>query len=356
MIPLFKPYMPKDLEQGINEILYSGQLAFGKWGRAFEKELQKYIGTDNLLVTNSHASAVNIAFTTLGISIGDEVVMSPMCCLQSTQPLLALGIKIVWADIDPTAGTLCPESVKSKITPKTKAIFHNHHLGYVGYIDEINEIAKEKGVFVIDDCIDGMGGSYKGNKVGNIGSDATVFSFSAVRLPNAIDGGAVSFKDKEHIALAIKTRDLGIDRSIFRTDRGEINPKCDISTVGFAGTINEVNAYIANQQMKNLDSLLLRQQENAQKWQQFMEQENLKVKSLKIVEGTMPVYWVYGMLSDNRNDLIDYFKEKGFYASQVHLNNNCYSVFGKQEELKGINEFYNKFLAVPCGWWVKGIV
>ncbi len=58
MIPLFKPYMPEGLEQGINEILYSGQLAFGKWGRAFEKELQNYIGTENLLVTNSHASAI----------------------------------------------------------------------------------------------------------------------------------------------------------------------------------------------------------------------------------------------------------------------------------------------------------
>ncbi len=356
MVSLFKPYMPKGISEDINEILYSGQLAFGKWGRAFEQSLKEYLSTDNLLVVNSHASAINIAFSTLGIGFNDEVIMSPMCCLQSTQPLLAMGVKIVWADIDPNTGTLCPDSVKSKITHKTKAIFHNHHLGYVGYISEIQKIAKEKGVLVIDDCIDGMGGSYKGNKVGNIGSDATVISFSAVRLPNAIDGGAVTFSDKKHIALATKTRDLGIDRSIFRTDRGEINPKCDISTVGFAATINEVNAYVAYQQMQDLDALLLKQQENAQKWLGFIEQEKLNAKPLKTVKETKPVYWVYGMLSDNRNNLIDYFKEKGFFASQVHLNNNIYSVFDKQKELKGVNEFYNKFLAVPCGWWVEGIV
>ncbi len=347
--------MPEDISEEVNKILHSGQLAFGRWGRDFEKALQQYLKTDNLLVVNSHASAVNIAFSTLGIGYGDEVIMSPMCCLQSTQPLLALGIKIVWADIDPETGTLCPKSVKTKVSTKTKAVFHNHHLGYVGYVSEIQQIAKEKGLFVIDDCIDGMGGVYKGNKIGNIGSDATVFSFSAVRLPNAIDGGAVTFKDNSHMVLATKTRDLGIDRSIFRTDRGEINPKCDISTIGFAATINEVNAYVAYKQMQDLDSLLTKQQKNAQKWQKFINLDGVNAVPLKIVEETTPVYWVYGMLSDNRNDLIDFFKNKGFYASQVHLNNNVYSVFDKQEDLKGVNDFYNRFLAVPCGWWVKKV-
>lgn len=355
MTPLFKPYMPQGVSAEIEEILYSRQLAYGKWGRLFEEELQTYLGTPNVLALNSHASAINVAFTTLGLGRDDEVIMSPMCCLQSTQPLLALGIKIVWADIEPNTGTLCPDSVKQKISPKTKAIFHNHHLGYVGYVNEINQLAKEKELFVIDDCMDGMGGIYQGKKIGNIGSDATVISFSAVRLPNAIDGGAVTFSDDSYMELARKTRDLGIERSIFRNKRGEISKDCDISTLGFAATINEINAYIAYQQMNELDALLTKQQGNAKKWQNFIAGEKLNCRTVKIVDQSKPVYWVMGLLSDTRDELIDYFREKGFYASQVHLNNNIYSVFRKQEDLKGVNEFYNKFLAIPCGWWVDNV-
>lgn len=353
MTPLFKPYMPKNLSSEINKILYSGRLAYGKWGRLFEQELRAYLDTPNVLALNSHASAINVAFTTLGIGRDDEVIMSPMCCLQSTQPLLALGIRVVWADIDPNTGTLCPESVKQKITSKTKAVFHNHHLGYVGYVGEINQLAKEKGLLVIDDCIDGMGGVYQDRKIGNVGSDATVISFSAVRLPNAIDGGAVAFEDKNLMSLACKTRDLGVDRSIFRNKLGEISSDCDISTLGFAATISEINACIACNQMNELDGFLVKQQKNADKWKDFIVDKKMNSRPLKVIEGTVPVYWVFGFLSDDRDSAIAYFRKKGFYASQVHLNNNLYSVFDEQAGLTGVNEFYNKFLAVPCGWWLN---
>ncbi|MEI3421297.1 MAG: DegT/DnrJ/EryC1/StrS family aminotransferase [Butyricimonas faecihominis] len=63
-----------------------------------------------------------------------------MSCLASNQPLQTFGLKIVWADIDPLTGTLDPDSVRQKITDKTRLIFHNHFCGYVGYVDEINMI------------------------------------------------------------------------------------------------------------------------------------------------------------------------------------------------------------------------
>ena len=103
------------------------------------------------MVTNTFMSAIITVLLTRGIKAGDEVICSPMGCLVSTQPYLSAGLKIVWADIDPTTGTLSPESVKSKITSKTKAIVHNHYCGYVGYVEEINKIAKEYNLTVIDD-------------------------------------------------------------------------------------------------------------------------------------------------------------------------------------------------------------
>ena len=355
MQPLFKPYMPDNITNGINEILYSGKLTFGQWGNELEKELQTYLSAENLLVVNNYSSTLNVALSALGINAGGEVIASPVCCLQSSQPLIAKGIKVVWADVDPHTGTLSPDSVREKITSRTKAIIHNQHLGYVGYIDEINSIAHSAGILTIDDCTDGMGGVYKGRKIGNCGSDATVISFQAVRLPNAIEGGAILLKNEEHFKKAKLARDLGIDRTFFRDDRGEISPQCDISTIGYAALMNEVNAYIALKQMPELDLLLDKQRNIAKRWKEKIKEENLNCIPLFEIENTLPNYWVFGLLSDKKNEMIDYFRNNGSYASSIHLNNNNYSIFGKQGELKGVNEFCNNFLAVPCGWWLTDI-
>lgn len=352
MIPLFKPYMPENIINGIREILFSGQLAYGKWGKVFEEELKRYLTTESLVVVNSYSSAVNIAFSVLDINAGDEVIMSPMCCLQSTQPLAARGIKIVWADIDPKTGTLDPGSVKIKITKRTKAIFHNQHMGYVGYIDEINEIAQNNKIYCIDDCVDGMGGIYKDKKIGNAGSDATVISFHAVRLPNGLESGAVTFKNNEHTEKAKIARDLGLDRTLFRDGRGEISEQFDVTTVGFGATSNEVNTFIAAQQMKLFDELLSKQRKNADEWDIYIQKNKLPCVPLTKIDGAIPTYWVYGMLTEEKSEMIDYFRAQGYYASGVHLNNNRYSVFGEYVDLPGVNEFYKRFLAVPCGWWM----
>lgn len=144
MIPLFKPYMPKQLPE-MEDILQSGQLAFGKWGREFERKLREYIGVENLITTCNFSTAIQIAMTVLGFEPDDQVIASPMSCLNSTMPLRALGLKVVWADIDPRTGTLSPESVEEHITNKTRLIFHNHYCGYIGYVDEINAIGKNMG-------------------------------------------------------------------------------------------------------------------------------------------------------------------------------------------------------------------
>lgn len=356
MIPLFKPFTPKDISSDLSDILYSGQLAFGKWGRLFEDRLKQYIETPNLTLVNSYSSALIIALDVLGIRAGDEIIMSPMCCLQSTQPLSAKNIKIVWADIDPYTGTICPSSVVSKITSKTKAIFHNMHMGYVGYIDEINAIAKEFGLLTIDDCVDGLGGEYKGKKVGNVGSDATIISFHAVRLPNALEAGAITFKEAKYTISANIKRDLGLERTKFRDDRGEINEKYDVTIQGYGATANEISSFLGFQQMDVLEQLINQQRKNAKDWVEVLRANNdYSSDFLKIVDETNPIYWVFGFLSDKKNELIDSFRSKGYYASGVHINNNRYSLFGAYEDLPGVNQFYNRFVALPSGWWLNKI-
>jgi len=349
MIPLYKPYMPE--LPLVNDILHSGKLAYGEYGREFENNLRTYFGVENLLVTNTFNMAILVALTTLGLKPGDKVIVSPMACLASTQPLLSMGIKVLWADVDPLTGTLDPDSVRKLVVKKPKAIIHNHFCGFLGHIDEINEIGREFGILVVDDGIEAFGSEYKGNKLGNTGTDVTIFSFNPVRFPNTLDGGAVIFKDSALYKKSLLVRDAGIDRSIFRDEYGEINPDCDIEIIGHSATPMEVNSYIGIQQMINADDIIAKQRINAKKWEEVIN--NMPEVNAVLGKDSLPNYWVYGILVPDKLKYLKIFREKGYYTSGVHLNNNAYSVFGDQTGLPGVTEFYKGFLALPSGWWVN---
>lgn len=346
MIPLYKPYMPKELPE-LEDILHSGALSYGKWGHLFEEKLSTFLGVDNLLTTNTYASAIQIALTVLNLKPGDEVISSPMSCLASNMPLKTYGLDIIWADIDPHTGTLSPDSVKEKVTSKTKLIFHNHFCGYVGYVDEINAIGKEYGIPVIDDCVEAFGSKYKGQFSGNLGTDISVFSFQTVRLPNTVDGGALVFKNKSLYETSILTRDFGIRRNIFRDVNGEISKDCDIELRGYGATMSEINSYIGHCQMAFISELLSKQKENAGYWDNNLSKFHFALHKNDVE----PNYWVFGFHSNKKQDTISAFREQGVYASGVHLPNNYYSVFGCHEMLKGVDSFYSNFVALPCGWW-----
>lgn len=349
MIPLYKPFMAE--VPLVNEILHSGQLAYGKYGKEFEKDLMKFVGADNLIITNTFNMAILVALSTLGIKAGDTVIVSPMACLASTQPLLSMGIKVLWADVEPTTGTLSPDSVRKLVKLKPNAIIHNHYCGHVGFVDEINSIGKEYNIPVIDDCIEAFGSEYKGKRMGNVGTDVTVFSFGPVRIPNTLDGGAVVFKDKNLYKKSLLVRDAGINRTIFRDELGEINPECDITLIGHSATMDEVSSYIGTQQMKNIEWILNKQRDNAKQW----DRVDLVQFGLNPIrqDHSNPNYWVYGTLAKNKRITIQVLRNRGIYASGVHVKNNIYTVFEDNSILKGVNEFNDMFIALPSGWWIN---
>ncbi len=350
MIPLFKPYVPKVPD--MDAILHSGALAYGTYTKQFEEKLRAYFDTPYLIVTNSFYTAISVALTTLGILPGDDVIASPMACLASTQPYLSNGLHVCWADVDPHTGTLSPESVRQQITGRTKAIVHNHFCGYPGYIEEINTIGNAYGIPVIDDGIECFGSEYKGKKIGACGTDVTIFALTSVRFCNCVDGGIVIFKDEELYKKSLLVRDCGIDRSRFRDQTGEINPACDISLVGYSATMSNLNGYIGLRQMDEIHELLFKHRAQAEKWNEVFASQTALIPIRR--ETCSPNYWVYGLLSDSKAQTIQEFRNKGYYASGVHIRNDIYSVFGKQDvALPGVAEFYERFVALPCGWWIE---
>ncbi|OWP85192.1 aminotransferase DegT [Flavobacterium davisii] len=352
MIPVFKPFMPNNLMPELEEILYSGSLTYGRYGKLFETELSKFIRNPYVLTVNSYNQAMLLTLSVLGLGPGDQVIASPVSCLASNQPFVVKGIEVVWADVNPLTGAICPEDVEKKITSKTKAIFHNHFCGYIGNIQAVNALAKLHNIWVVDDCIEAFGSEYNGIKAGNLGADISVFSFQTVRLPNTVDGGALTFSSKELYEKAILMRDYGIDRSKFRTVSGEINPDCDIKLEGYGATMSEINSYIGFRQMEIVQSLINEQRENAKKWESIVS-ESRNVRPVETTPAMNPNYWVYGILCETKEKELQKFRNQDWYATSVHINNNIYSVFKNKANLVGVNQFINQFLALPCGWWLN---
>lgn len=352
MIPIFKPYMPQGIDNELVNILNSGHLAYGKYGREFEAQLGSFIGNPKIATTTTFNQALLMALSVLGLEQGDEIIASPVSCLASNQPFVIKGLDIKWIDVDPLTSTMDVSQLRGMITPKTKAIFNNIFCGFAGDLDEVYVIGKEYGIPVIDDCIEGFGTTYKGNYTGNTGADITVFSFQTVRLPNTVDGGALAFRSEDLYQKAKLIRDYGIDRTNFRLPNGEINPDCDITLEGYGATMSEVNSYIGVKQMEDLKDLFSKQKENAEKWDNIFS-ERKDIQSLSINPDSTPNYWVYGVLAEDKLAFIQEMKDLGLSATGVHVNNNIYSIFNNKVDLPGVNEFMKKFVAVPSGWWYK---
>ena len=116
MIPLFKVFMPNEVSIGIADILNSGHLAYGTHTKNFETKLREYVSNKNI-----SGNSVLFALRLIGIKAEDEVIVSPMSCLMTTQPIAVVGAKVVWADID--------WFTRSRRKLLQKAIVHYHWAG-----------------------------------------------------------------------------------------------------------------------------------------------------------------------------------------------------------------------------------
>lgn len=352
MVPIHKVFMPENIESGLSEILHSGQLAYAEYSKTFEEKIRRFIGNDLTIAISGNS--ILFALQLLGIKHGDEIIASPMSCLMTTQPAALCNARIIWADVDPNTGTLDPDDVSRKITSKTKAIIHYHWAGYPGYIDEINYIGQNNGIVVIEEASMAFGSEYKNKKIGNTGSDIVCFSFGPVRLPNAIDGAGLSFNNHKLFEKAQRFRDLGVNRVGFRDKLGEISASSDVTDKGMASTLNNVSGYIGLKQMDVLERLLTQQRRNAFSWREKLQQDE-GILFLDERNEIKPNFWVFSFCSTNERDqkLIN-FRKQGYHSTKLHLRNDNYSVFLPQQNiLKGVDEFSDKQLSIPCGWWLK---
>lgn len=352
-IPLYKVHMPPEANEAVRTVLDSGYLADGEIVRQFEAHLRDYLGNPNLITVGEESSAIVLALYIAGVRPGDEVLASPMACLATNMPILNLFAGIVWCDVDPDTGNLDPAEIERRITPRAKAVVYAHWAGVVADVAAINWIARRHGLRVVEDASEALGAEYDGRKIGNTDSDFTVFSFHAIRHINTGEGAAITFADPAEAEQARWLKRYGIHQPTFRDTLGEIDPASDIPRAGYNSYMNNISAAIGLAQMGHVEEVVGRHRENGEYYDRALA-DLPGLTLLKRLSQASSACWVYTFLAERRDDLLRHLRERGVFASKVHLRNDVYSCFGTGiADYSGVNSFSSSCLSIPSGWWVS---
>ena len=168
-----------------------GKLTTDKQVAAAEEACNKYLGTETSTFLTNCTAGFEIAYKYAGIKEGDEVIVPAITFVATMAYPLAVGAKLVFADVNPKTLNMDPEDVARKITPKTKMIVPVHIGGYPVDLEPIMKLAKENNILVLEDAAHGFGAEYKGKKVGTIGDFAS-FSFHEVKNITSFGEGGIA--------------------------------------------------------------------------------------------------------------------------------------------------------------------
>jgi dTDP-4-amino-4,6-dideoxygalactose transaminase len=193
------PSFSQEEADAVSRVLLSNKVNYwtGQEGREFEREFAAFAGTEYAIAVANGTLALDLALQGLGIGVGDEVVVTPRTFLASATSVINAGATPVFADVDPDTQNITPETVAAVITPKTKAVVCVHLAGWPCDMDGFMALAEEHNLFVIEDCAQAHGATYKDKPVGGLGH-VGCWSFCQDKIMSTGgEGGMVTCNDRD---------------------------------------------------------------------------------------------------------------------------------------------------------------
>ena len=275
VIPLSQPDITETEIAAVVEVLRSGRLSIGARQSRFEEVIADRAGRRQGIAVSSGTCGLHLIMLALGIGPGDEVITTPFSFIASSNCILYVGAKPVFVDIDPVSLNMDPDKVEAAITPKTKAILAVDVFGNPMHMDRYEQIARKHEIPLIEDCCEGLGGSYKGRAVGSFGR-VGIFGFYPNKQITTGEGGCI-VTDDDHLAdMCRSLRNQG--RSVLTTPSdgsGKTNNEVAVTRagswlqherLGFNYRLSEIAAALGIAQMERLDEMLTMRREVAEEY------------------------------------------------------------------------------------------
>ncbi len=188
------PHYEEDEVAAAMLVLQSGRVNYwtGQEGRKFEEEYAAFVGAKYAVALMNGSVALEAALVALGMAPGDEVVVTSRTFIASASCVIMRGGRPVMADVDPVSQNITAETIAAALSPRTKGIVVVHLAGWPCDMDPIMDLARENGLWVVEDCAQANGATYKGRQVGSIG-DVAAFSFCQDKIiTTGGEGGMVT--------------------------------------------------------------------------------------------------------------------------------------------------------------------
>ncbi len=306
----------------ITRVCDSQRFIMGPEIEALERELAALLGITHAISVSSGTDAVLLALMALGIKAGDEVVTTTYSFFATAAAIVRLGARPVLVDIDPVTFNIDPGQVAAALTPRTKAILPVHLFGLSADLDPIIQVARRKGIPVIEDAAQAIGATYRSRPVGGIGAMGCFSFFPSKNLGAFGDAGLVTTNDGE---LAKRAR-------LLRTHG--MQPKYYHHAVGGNFRMDAMQAAVLRVKAPHLASWTEARRENAARYRELFRRESLEgaVTLPSEPPGRRHIYNQFVIRTVDRDGLKRHLDEHGigneiYYPVPFHLQ-PCFADLG----------------------------
>ena len=316
-IPFGRPWINDEDRQAVMEVLGGHILTHGPQCKSFEAEFGAFLGEGAYCVTvSSCTAALHLAYLQFGIGPGDEVIVPAQTHTATAHAVELVGARPVFVDCEAATGNLTAEGIAAAITPRTKAISVVHFVGIPCNMEEIMELARRRGLKVIEDCATALGTRCRGRHVGLFG-DAGAFSFYPVKHITTGEGGMFVSRHGEVAQAVGKLRAFGVDRA--HTERS-VPGMYDVLTLGLNYRMSEMQAALGRGQLGRIQENLERRRLNFQALKHALG----TISDLLVLDAKDPEYEnshyclsvvLQGGLADRRNEIVALLGKAGIGTS-----------------------------------------
>ncbi|HZP93188.1 MAG TPA: DegT/DnrJ/EryC1/StrS aminotransferase family protein [Burkholderiales bacterium] len=261
-LPFARPTLDEETIAAAAEVLRSGWIASGPNVLKFEQALSEYLGGRPVRVLTSATAALEVALQLAGVGPGDEVITCAESFFAAPNMILKVGAKPVFVDCDVRTRNILVDHIEAAITPRTRAILPTHFAGLPVDMDALYEVARRRGLRVVEDAALAIGSRWKGRHIGAIG-DLVTFSFHPNKNMTTIEGGALVVNDDREAKLVEKLRFHGIVRLPDGTR--------DVDFPGGKFNLPDVNARIGLSQLARLEEFNARRRQLAARYFERLE-------------------------------------------------------------------------------------
>ncbi|WP_411680828.1 DegT/DnrJ/EryC1/StrS family aminotransferase [Clostridium thailandense] len=329
----------EEFNKAIFDVVESGSFILGPKVTELEEQIKAYTGAKHAIGVASGTDALVIASHILGFTDGKEVITSPFTFLASTSCIAKHNAKPVFVDIDEETFEINTNKIEEKITPNTAGIVPIHLFSQMNNMDRIMEVASKHNLRVLEDAAEAFGMRWHGKHSGTIG-DMGIFSFFPTKTLGGYGDGGMIITNDDNLAQMTK---------MFRVHGA--SKKYHYDYIGYNSRLDSMQAAVLSVKLKYIDEAI-KKRETVAKWYTDKLSDCEYIRFPKIKGDQSPVYYVFNILAEKRDELASFLKENEigysiYYPIPLHMQ-KCFSYLGhKKGDFPVAEKISQEILALP---------